>query len=48
MVLQRYFDVGEGIGIPYSGVPFQSRAILKKPFSKMQQFVETNTNKKGK
>ena len=48
MVLWRYFDVGEGIKIPYSGVTFQSGAILKKPFSKMQQFEKTNTSKKGK
>ena len=48
MVLWRYFDVGEGIRIPYSGVTFQSGAILKKPFSKMQQFERTNTSKKGK
>ena len=48
MVLWRYFDVGEGIRIPYSGVTFQSGAILKKPFSKTQQFEKTNTSKKGK
>ena len=48
MILWRYFDVGEGIRIPYSGVTFQSGAILKKPFSKIQQFEKTNTSKKGK
>ena len=32
MVLRRYFDVSEGIRIPYSEVTFQSGAILKKPF----------------
>ena len=48
MVLWRYFNVREEIRIPYSGVTFQLGAILKKPFSKMQQCQKTNTSKKGK
>ena len=48
MVLWRYFDVDEGIKIPYSGVTFQSGAILRKLLSNIQQFEKTNTNKKGK
>ena len=48
MVLCKYFDVGEGIRIPCSGVTFQSGGILKKCFNKTQQFEKTNTSKKGK
>ena len=48
MVLCKYFDVGEGIRIPCSGVTFQSEGILKKRFKKAQQFEKTNTSKKGK
>ena len=48
MVLCKYFDVGEGVRIPCSGVTFQSGEILKKRFNKTQQFEKTNASKKGK
>ena len=48
MVLCKYFDVGEGIRIPCSGVTFQSGGILKKRFNKTQQFEKLTQVRKKK